>query len=58
MGEWADRIDGAYVLVNIAGRSVICHYHQKNREFILKSRTESTEVLGEAILQCQHSPKT
>jgi uncharacterized protein (TIGR01777 family) len=49
-------IDNAEMLINLAGKSVDCRYNEKNKEEILKSRTETTKALGEAILQCSNPP--
>ena len=57
LGEWAASLDGAEVLVNLAGRSVNCRYHEKNRKLIMDSRVESTSILGEAIRACEKPPK-
>ena len=51
-GAWIEEIDGADVVINMAGRSVNCRYHAKNRRIIKASRVESTRVVGEAIQQC------
>ncbi|MCF6136305.1 TIGR01777 family oxidoreductase [Pseudalkalibacillus berkeleyi] len=53
--EIKDAIENAEMLINLAGKSVNCRYHAKNRETILNSRVETTEILGEAIIEC-HSP--
>src|SRR6266542_11555 len=45
-GEWAVALDGALAVVNLAGRSVNCRYHRRNRQAILESRVRSTRVLG------------
>ena len=34
VGDWASEIDGADVVVNLAGRSVNCRYHARNRQLI------------------------
>ncbi len=57
LGEWAKCIDGADVLINLAGRSVNCRYNEKNKQEIFDSRTHSTRVLGEAIVKAKHPPK-
>lgn len=49
-------LEHADLLVNLAGKSVDCRYHRANREAILTSRTETTGVLGQAILQCNNPP--
>ncbi len=46
---WADAIDGADVVINLAGYNVNCRYHQANRDRIMQSRVDSTRVVGEAI---------
>src|SRR5688572_25209991 len=57
LGEWAGALDGADVVVNLAGRSVNCRYTEANRRAIMESRVESTRVLGEAIAQATSPPK-
>src|SRR6185369_6510174 len=57
LGEWARELDGADVLVNLAGRSVNCRYGPKNRASIMDSRVSSTRVLGEAIARAQKPPR-
>ena len=57
LGEWADVVDGADVVVNLAGRSVDCRYDDANRRAIMDSRVESTRVLGEAIARAKDPPK-
>ena len=56
-GGWARELDGALALVNLAGRSVDCRYHSRNRRLILESRVDSTKVLGQAIAKCAHPPR-
>ncbi len=57
LGDWAAEIDGADVLVNLAGRSVNCRYNDFNKGVILSSRVDSTRVLGEAVSQCARPPR-
>ncbi len=57
LAEWAKELDGAGALVNLAGRSVNCRYHARNRRAILHSRIDSTRVLGEAVAQCAKPPR-
>jgi uncharacterized protein len=57
LGPWIKEIDGADVVINLAGRSVNCRYTSKNRAEILESRVNSTCVVGEAIAQAAHPPK-
>jgi len=56
LAEWASEIDGADAVINLAGRSVNCRYHPRNRREIVDSRVESTRVLGQAIASCARPP--
>ncbi|HEY5391684.1 MAG TPA: NAD-dependent epimerase/dehydratase family protein, partial [Hanamia sp.] len=40
-----DSLEGAEALINLAGKSVDCHYNEKNKSLILNSRVESTGKL-------------
>jgi uncharacterized protein (TIGR01777 family) len=51
-------LNGADLVVNLAGRSVSCRYSARNRTSILESRVRTTEVLGRAIARCQEPPST
>lgn len=44
------------MLINLAGKSVDCRYNEKNKADIFRSRTQTTELLGNALLQCQNPP--
>jgi uncharacterized protein (TIGR01777 family) len=55
-GDWVGEIDGADVVINLAGRSVNCRYGEAHRSEILFSRLESTRALGEAIARVQNPP--
>jgi uncharacterized protein len=54
---WQHEIDGADVVVNLAGRSVNCRYNRANRREILESRIVSTRVVGEAIARASRPPR-
>ncbi len=56
LGPWAAELDGADVVLNLAGRSVDCRYTPANRREIMDSRTESTRVVGEAIATAGRPP--
>jgi uncharacterized protein (TIGR01777 family) len=58
MGPWAEELDGADVLINLAGRSVNCRYNERNRREIMDSRVDSTRVLGEAVAAAAKPPAT
>ncbi|MCM3781710.1 TIGR01777 family oxidoreductase [Neobacillus mesonae] len=53
----ADALDHAELLINLAGKSVNCRYNERNKREIIKSRTETTNILGKAVLACEHPPK-
>jgi NAD dependent epimerase/dehydratase family enzyme len=57
LGPWAQELEGADLLVNLAGRSVDCRYNEANRRAILASRTESTRILGVAVAACAQPPR-
>jgi NAD dependent epimerase/dehydratase family enzyme len=50
-------IDGADVVINMAGKSVNCRYTDANRDEILRSRITTTRELREAIGATQKPPK-
>src|SRR6185295_9648528 len=57
LGSWASEIDGADVVINLAGRSVNCRYTPANRRSIVRSRVQSTQAVGRAIAQASHPPQ-
>jgi uncharacterized protein (TIGR01777 family) len=57
LGEWTREIDGADVVINLAGRSVNCRYNPANRKTIMDSRVESTRAVGQAIAQSTSPPR-
>jgi uncharacterized protein len=57
LGGWASELDGADVVINLAGRSVNCRYHTKNRRSIMDSRVNSTRVIGQAITRSSQPPR-
>ena len=56
-GEWDAEIDGADVVINLAGRSVNCRYHVRNRQEIKQSRVLTTRLIGEAIAAAARPPR-
>ena len=52
-----EALEGAEVLINLAGRSVDCRYTKKNQSLILSSRVETTRKLQSVIDQCIDPPK-
>ncbi len=55
--SWAGEVDGADVVVNLAGRSVNCRYTTENRRAILESRIRTTRLVGAAIAQAARPPR-
>lgn len=50
-------LEGAELLINLAGKSVNCRYNEQNKQEIFDSRTETTRILGEAVLSCEQPPE-
>ena len=57
LGPWANEIDGADVVINLAGRSVNCRYHARNLTAMMSSRLESTRIIGVAIAAAKNPPR-
>jgi uncharacterized protein (TIGR01777 family) len=57
LGAWVRELDGADALINLAGVSVNCRYHARNRRLLLDSRLDSTRVLGEAVARAARPPR-
>lgn len=61
--RWGDQaavaraVDGADLLINLAGRSVGCRYHDRNREEIYRSRIETTTQLHDAVAGSSAPPR-
>lgn len=55
-GTWVREIDGAHVVINLAGRSVNCRYNESNRHEIMNSRVQTTDLVGKAIAECANPP--
>ena len=55
-GEWVSGLEGAAALVNLAGRSVDCVKTPEHCDEILRSRVESTRVLGNAVRRLDSPP--
>jgi uncharacterized protein (TIGR01777 family) len=57
LGDWVLELEGADVVINLAGRSVNCRYNDENRKTIVDSRVKSTTALGKAIAQAKRPPR-
>lgn len=51
-----DLLDGADLLINLAGKSVNCRYGPANRAEIMRSRIDTTRELTAALLACDNPP--
>ena len=56
LGGWAEEIDGADAVINLAGRSVGCRYTEANLREMMDSRVESARVVGQAIASAARPP--
>src|SRR3954452_23301057 len=56
LGPWLAHLEGAGVLINLAGRSVNCRYTAANRREIFASRLDSVALVGKAIKELARPP--
>jgi uncharacterized protein len=56
LGAWTSELEGADVLINLAGRNVNCRYNAANRRAILDSRVTTTKLLGHAVANLGDPP--
>lgn len=54
--NWVKELEGADILINLAGKSVNCRYNETNKKEIFDSRTKSVKVLGSALKKCSTPP--
>src|SRR5437588_11163603 len=52
LGPWAESLEGADLVINLAGRTVNCRYTEANRREIKNSRIFTTHLIGDAIARC------
>ena len=57
LGDWATEIDGADLVINLAGKSVNCRYNVRNKREIFDSRVLATKVIGQAINIAANPPQ-
>ena len=57
LGEWQSELEGAEVVINLAGKSVNCRHTEENKKGLLLSRTQSTQAIGQAIDLCKTKPR-
>lgn len=56
-GEWMNAVDGADIVINLAGKSVNCRYNEKNKKEIFDSRTSTTKAIASAIQKAVKPPQ-
>ncbi len=56
LGDWSGCLEGADAVINLAGRTVNCIKTPDNQDEILRSRIESTRVLGQAMRDLNSPP--
>lgn len=55
--ELIESLEGAELIINLAGRSINCPHNEENRRTIIESRINTTLWLGNAVLACVDPPK-
>jgi uncharacterized protein (TIGR01777 family) len=55
--QWADEMEAADAVINLAGRSVNCRYTPRHRREITESRVRSTRAVGAAIAHATRPPR-
>lgn len=56
LGDWNSVLDGCDAVINLAGRTVNCIKSPDHCDEILRSRVESTQVLGQAMNAVRRPP--
>ncbi|CAN5712710.1 TIGR01777 family oxidoreductase [soil metagenome] len=56
-GSWMNEMEGADLVINLAGKTVNCRYNEKNKQEIFDSRTNTTKILATAIRDAKVPPK-
>jgi uncharacterized protein (TIGR01777 family) len=57
LGAWQQELDGADVVIGLAGKNVNTRYSAENRRQIMDSRVEPTRTLGQAIAASRRPPR-
>jgi uncharacterized protein (TIGR01777 family) len=54
--SWTQELEGADVVINLAGKSVNCRYGKRNRRDIMESRVDSVRAIRRAIEHAKRPP--
>ncbi|MDB6092463.1 MAG: epimerase [Verrucomicrobia bacterium] len=57
LGAWTQELEDTDVVINLAGRTVDCRYSPGNLREMMRSRVESTRVVGQAIAAARVPPR-
>jgi uncharacterized protein len=57
LGAWVEEMEGAEAIINLVGRSVDCVKSAENCDAILRSRVQSTTLIGKALKNLKELPK-
>lgn len=57
ISNWVDWLDHSDLLINLTGKNVNCRYTEENKNEIISSRVNATNVLGEALMKLKNPPK-
>jgi uncharacterized protein (TIGR01777 family) len=55
--SWTQELEGADVVINLAGKSVNCRYGKKNRREIIDSRVDSVRAVRRALEKAKRPPR-
>ena len=53
---WTQELEGADVVINLAGKSVNCRYGKRNRQEIMESRVDSVRAIHRALQNAKQPP--
>ncbi len=57
IGSWAESLEDAAAVINLAGKNINCRQTSANRLEIVRSRVDSVKAVGEAIRCCSRPPR-
>jgi len=57
IGDWRNEMEGVELLINLTGKSVDCRYTDENKKEIIRSRVDSTNILGEVVETLKNPPR-